>query len=400
MKKLLSIFIPFGMLLSCSQLDNSSFEEYDNNADYSTIVMTVSDSDIEGLEPLTKNVAIKEDAQWSFVWSAKDSIGIFPDKGSQIYFSMASGAGQVSASFDGGGWALKKGSSYFSYFPFTPDFYIDKEAIPLTYLGQIQKGNADLEHVDLGRFGYMVAKGHADEASGSLYFNYEKLGLLYRIRIPVSAGTYKSLKVYTDSDVIIQSGTYNALNMTYAIENPVCKNNLSLAFEDLTFTEESTLVAFMMFAPFDYADKQITFELTKADGTKEISSTIGRTYLRDKVYLNAPHINISPSSIEIAGNANVFTFNILASGTHEYSVENDSPDWLTIGPVPGRGSATVSVVAAKNPGGRRIGHITVSETVNGVLLKNVVTVRQYADGLTVEPGEWEDSGEDYGGSAH
>ncbi len=33
----------------------------------------------------------------SFVWSDKDTVGIYPDSGSQVYFAMTSGAGANSA---------------------------------------------------------------------------------------------------------------------------------------------------------------------------------------------------------------------------------------------------------------------------------------------------------------
>lgn len=169
--------------------------------------MVMPQSGFEDSEPSTKNVAVIGN-EVDFVWSVTDSVGIFPDAGSQIYFSMASGAGQVSAAFDGGGWALKKSSEYFSYFPFIPDFYIDKEAIPLSYLGQKQVGNAQENRADIGNYGYMVAKGVADEETGSLYFNYERLGDLFRVKIHVLPGKYKSLKVRTDDDVLVEGDSY------------------------------------------------------------------------------------------------------------------------------------------------------------------------------------------------
>lgn len=396
-----SFILSLVILMSCSQLEGNLQVEQDKGSEYSTIVMSISSSRVIDDEPVTKNVAIKNDVtqDWDFVWSAKDSIGIFPDAGSQIYYSMSSGAGQVSARFDGGGWALKKGSSYFSYYPFTPDFYINKEAIPLTYVGQTQYGNAEQNRADLGKYGYMVAKGEADEATGSLCFNYEKLGCLQRVRIPVTAGTYKSLTLYTDDDVIVKSGTYNAVDISLNIENPVYSNSITLNFENLTFSNDGdVLVAFLLIAPFDYLNRQVTYELTKADGTKERSSVRGKTYLRDMVYLNAPHFNISPSTVSVSGDSNGFEFKILASGTHTYSITTDV-DWLTLNSKPTSGSKTVLVAVEKNTGAKRTGHIIISETVNGVLLENVVTVRQYAEGFNVDVEDWEDDGVYHDGTA-
>ena len=51
--------------------------------------------------------------------------------------------------------------------------------------------------------------------------------------------------------------------------------------------------------------------------------------------------------------------------------------WLTLKSNPTSGSATVAVSVAENTVAQvRTGHIIVSETVSGVLLKNVITVVQ------------------------
>lgn len=350
-------------------------EPTDCSARFNRIIMMMPQAGFEDSELETRNVAIIGN-EVDFVWSLTDSVGIFPDAGSQIYFSMASGAGQVAAAFDGGGWALKNSSAYFSYFPFMPDFYIDKEAIPLSYLGQRQKGNAQENRADIGNYGYMVAKGVADEATGSLYFNYERIGDLFRVKIPVLPGTYTSLTVRTDSDVLVQSGTYNAVDMSLDITDPIYDDNLTLALDDVTFTQNGTLVAFIMMAPFDYLNHQLTFELTDSEGNVAVSSVRGKKYERGMTYGNAPHISVSPASVSASAKAVDFVFNIAASASHTYSVSADVP-WLAIDNAPSSGSASVSVTVSENSTGqKRSGHITVSETVSGVNLNNVITVVQ------------------------
>ena len=370
------IFFAFlALAISCSVPEDIRQDLADSFDKYESVIMVMPQSGFEDSEPETRNVAIIG-SDVDFVWSVTDSVGIFPDAGSQIYFSMASGAGQVAAAFDGGGWALKKKSAYFSYFPFTADFYINKEAIPLTYLGQRQKGNAQENRADIGNYGYMVAKGVADEATGSLYFNYERLGDLFRVKIPVVPGTYTSLKVRTDADVLVQSGTYNAVDLGLTVDNPVYADSLTLALDDVTFAEKGTLVAFIMMAPFDYLNRQLTFELTDSEGNVAVSSVRGKKFERGMTYANAPHVSVSPAVTSVEGSASTATFNIAASGTHQYSVTADVP-WLTLKSNPTSGSATVAVSVAENTVAQvRTGHIIVSETVSGVLLKNVITVVQ------------------------
>lgn len=391
-----SIFITFLCLaVSCSHLESSFNDKNSSDDEYRSLVMVIPQSGFEDSELETRNEAIIG-SEVDFVWSVTDSVGIFPDTGSQIYFSMASGAGQVSAAFDGGGWALKKSSEYYSYFPFSANFYIDKEALPLTYLGQRQRGNAAENRADIGNYGYMVAKGVADDANGSLYFNYERLGDLFRVKIPVLPGTYTSMTVRTDSDVLVQRGTYNAVDMGLTVDNPVYDNHLTLALDDVTFEQKGTLVAFIMMAPFDYLNRQLTFELTDSEGNVAVSSVRGKKFERGMTYANAPHISVSPASTDVEGTASTINFNIAASGTHPYYVTADVP-WLVLESNPSSGSASVAVSVAENTtGNKRIGHITVSETVSGVLLKNVISVIQdVSEGETpdhpqegsVKPGE-------------
>ena len=355
--------------------DGLGQDTFGDSDEYESLVMVMPQSGYEDSETSTKNVA-NVGTEVEFVWSVTDSVGIFPDAGSQIYFSMASGAGQISAAFDGGGWALKKNAEYFSYFPFVPDFYIRKDEVPLTYVGQVQKGNAQENRADIGKFGYMMAKGVADEATGSLYFSYERLGDLFRIKIPVLAGTYTSLTVRTDDDVLLQNGTYDVVDMNCSVENPVYGNSLTLDLEDVTFNDKATLVAFIMMAPFDYLNRQLTFELTDIEGNVAVSSVRGKTYERGMTYGNAPHFSVSPALVSVDAVAGTFNFNIAASGTHDYSVTTDAT-WLTMNTMPISGSALVAVSVAENATSqKRTGHIIISETVSGVLLKNVITVTQ------------------------
>lgn len=375
MKSKVLLFSLFCLAVSCTYPDQMLQDSRDVYGEYDSVVMVMPQAGFEDSDEPTKNVAIIGN-EVNFVWSVSDSVGIFPDAGSQIYFSMASGAGQVSAAFDGGGWALKKNSEYFSYFPFISDFYIHKDAVPLTYVGQVQKGNALENRADIGKYGYMLAKGVADEETGSLYFNYERLGDLFRIKIPVLPGTYTSLTVRTDSDVLVQSGTYNVVDMDLSIDNPVYGNSITLDLEDLTFEEKGVLTAFIMMAPFDYLDRQLTFELTDSDGNTAVSSVRGKTYERGTTYGNSPHISVSPASVSAEANSKTFSFSIAASGTHAYSVSTDVP-WLIVNNAPTSGSASVTVSVSENTVSQeRTGHVIVSESVSGVLLKNVITVVQ------------------------
>ena len=399
MMKRVIAFATFIGLCACSAealLQTDSVEEH---AEYKSVTMSLPPAVFDGC-PETKNEAILG-SSIQYVWSATDTVGIFPDTGSQIYFSMAGGAGQTSAKFDGGGWALKKGSGYYSYFPFVPDFYIDKSAIPITFIGQKQTGNGDPGRAHLGNYCYMVAKGVSDEATGSLYFNYERVGVLFRMRIPVPAGTYTALTLRVDGEKLAETGTIDAVNIDKVIHDASYTDRITLELEDLTMESAGTLVGFLMLPPFDMQGSQVNVELTKSDGTVVISSAIGKNFALGKTYDNAPKFSVTPVTAELDAEGGTVSFRITASGTSSYTVETDA-DWLTLLSRPTSGSAEVSAKASVNAGKTRTGHIIVSEkaTASGtqVVLKNVLTVTQNPSGLDIGVGDWED-GDDEGGMA-
>lgn len=402
MKKIVPLLLGACVLNACAKHITDLQTDKEVAGEYSSVIMVIPPCELEDALPQTKNEAIITN-KVSFVWSEEDVVGIFPDTGSQIYFSMASGAGQTSAEFDGGGWALKKNAEYFSYFPFIPDFYIDKTSVPISFSGQSQKGNADPAHAYLGNYCYMVAKGTADEATGSLYFNYERIGTLFRFILPVQPGNYKSLSVYIDDSLIAESGTFNAVDIDANINDPVYTDRMTITLEDLSFTESGELVAFMMISPFDILGKgQLNIELEKEDGTVVKSSAVGKTYKRGSTYGIAPNFTITPSVFAVSGAGETLSFDITAANASEYEISTDV-SWLTVQSAPTSGSATVNVTAAANTGRARTGSIIISETVtyNGVdyVLENTLTVSQDVNGMDVGLGDWDSDGSDDGGVA-
>ena len=398
MKRILLLAIFVG-LCACSAETLLQTETAEESAEYQSVTMSLPPAVFDDC-PETKNEAILG-SSIQYVWSATDTVGIFPDAGSQIYFSMAGGAGQTSAKFDGGGWALKKGSGYYSYFPFVPDFYIDKSAIPITFIGQKQIGNGDPGRAYLGNYCYMVAKGVSDEATGSLYFNYERVGVLFRMRIPVQAGTYTSLTLRVEGNKLAEKGTIDAVDIDKVIHDASYTDHITLELEDLTMHTDGTLVGFLMLPPFNMLGSQVSFDLTKSDGTIVTSSAIGKNFTLGKTYDNAPKFSVSPVSAELDAEGGTVSFQIVASGTSSYTVETDA-DWLTLISKPTSGTSVISARASANTGKARTGRIIVSEKVissgTQVTLKNILTVIQDHSGLNIGVGDWE-SGDDEGGDA-
>lgn len=216
-----------------------------------------------------------------FVWAEKDTVGIFPSKGNQIYYEMSSGAGSSSAEFDGGGWALKDEHLYSSYYPLQGNFYLDRKAIPVTYDTEVtQVGNNNSDH--LGANAFMFAP-ETKLSNGKVTFKFWQLGSVLKPRVTLPAGTYTKLVLSTDEPIFVVSGKYDlttgvdasSSTATYPDFVPVIvpetgglTNKLTINLEDVTFSAETELIAYIMAAPVDVSNIPITVTIYCGDSPK------------------------------------------------------------------------------------------------------------------------------------
>lgn len=216
-----------------------------------------------------------------FAWAEKDTVGIFPSKGNQIYYEMSSGAGSSSAEFDGGGWALKDEHLYSSYYPLQGNFYLDRKAIPVTYDTEVtQVGNNNSDH--LGANAFMFAP-ETKLSNGKVTFKFWQLGSVLKPRVTLPAGTYTKLVLSTDEPIFVVSGKYDlttgvdatSSTATYPEFVPVIvpeagglTNKLTINLENVTFSSETELIAYIMAAPVDVSNIPITVTIYCGDSPK------------------------------------------------------------------------------------------------------------------------------------
>lgn len=193
-----------------------------------------------------------------FSWNSEDTVGIFPDKGTQVYFPMESGSGTKNAAFTGGGWALKASSTYAAYYPFIGQMYLDKTSIPMNYVGQIQTANGSTAH--LGKYDYMAAQATTPE-NGNVNFEFDHLGALVRFVIPTPRNSevnrmyYTGLKL-TSEGLFTTKASLNLLTKeTTSLET---SNTITLDISNVGNTFESTnLELYMMMYPTDLSNCSI-----------------------------------------------------------------------------------------------------------------------------------------------
>lgn len=228
---------------SCNSSDFTELSEEKNG-----IRFTVSDFEFEIPSRTVANIT---EQAVQFTWAANDTIGIFPDvDASQARFVMTSGAGTNSATFDGGGWALRADSKYASYYPFIADVNLDKTNIPVTYVGQSQTNNDNTSH--LGKYDFMAATAIVP-SDGKVSFNFKHLGCLIQFKLTMpKAGDYTSITLTSNDNVFATNGVYNLMSDVISISQSVLQDSITLMLDNVETTHSTPqIIAYMMFPPMD-----------------------------------------------------------------------------------------------------------------------------------------------------
>ena len=229
----------------------------------------------------------------TFTWAENDVVGIYPTAGGDpVRFPMTQGAGTKNAAFDGGGWALKNSCTYAAYFPFSKENAykdIPLTAIPLSYTGQTQKGNASTAH--LGAYDYMVAKETAPE-EGNVSFEFDHLNsfLYVKLEVPEKA-TFSSLTLEAGEALFVQSATVDLEDGTLTPTKST--KSITLGLEDVEIEANGTLEAWVAIAPADFSGKTLT--ATVAAKTKVFEASItGKKCEGGIAYLQAGTLTEKP----------------------------------------------------------------------------------------------------------
>lgn len=227
----------------------------------------------------TKASAVPNGSTVNFVWEASDTVGIYPDKGSQVYFNIEDGVGTSSVSFDGGGWALKQNSSYVSYYPFVGDIYLKRDKIPVSFAGQKQKGLTS----PFSGARYYLATETSTSTNGVLTFTYNTLNTIINVNATLPAGTYTKMSLNISEPLFVEEGTYSLDDRKIVGTN--FTNTLEIELEDFTLTEQGTVPVYIMSAPVDLRGKEVVVRFTKSDGAKyKCTKSVSREYLANTRY--------------------------------------------------------------------------------------------------------------------
>lgn len=215
----------------------------------------------------TKGTIVDNGTTLKFNWVVGDTLGIFPNKGNQVEFPISSTDGSTSASFDGGGWALRNNSSYAAYYPFSVwNYHRDNETILLDYSGQVQDGNGSFSH--LSAYDYL-ASVKTTPMNSSVTFNMERQGSILYIDIVVpEAETIRELVVSCDDEIFVEKASLDISGESPVVTPVKMSSKLTLSFENTATTEaDETVRAYMAVHPLDFSDKVVTATLVTESGS-------------------------------------------------------------------------------------------------------------------------------------
>lgn len=260
----------------------------------------------------------------TFAWKEGDVIGIVPDDGKtfQTNFTIKEvGSDPHFATFDGGAWALRKGSRYIAYNPCAEQVLTSKGSVIISNSGQTQSGNASTAH--LGTYDYMYAAAES-VAEGSVSFKFNHKISLLRIQLPIM------------ENMTIKSATLESAGGKFATEEAmsIADGSLSIKASDSTLKLQTTDLAMnagevatlwmVMLPSGEAAGKPLKIKVITSTG-KEMAYSLGNGFAFEagraySIVAGKPEIR-QEASLTFEEAASKYTYGSVKSYT------NDGGEW-------------------------------------------------------------------------
>lgn len=271
MRKDFILYSMLGFLAGCSAEDSP----VDSTA-VSTIQINARNFEL----PSTRTLIDSQD--YSVAWATGDAIGIFPEMGNQIAFSIDHETSGSHAVFNGGGWKLDGDGKYAAYYPCIDRAFQDKTAIPLDYRGQTQSENGKTN--GLSQFDYLITD-FVNPTAGTVSFDFRHLGALLKMSFKVPVSTiFKQLEIVCKDGMFITQQKLNLTSGDLIVTDESETVSLSLC-EGISVNAGQTLTAFMMVAPKDLSAHSLTFILTDDNNVQYSFTRTGDDFAAGKVYV-------------------------------------------------------------------------------------------------------------------
>lgn len=261
-------------------------------------------------------MTVDESSGISFTWSDGDATGVYSTTGGFARFHLVSGGGMANAVFDGGGFSLTDGASYYAFYPYAWSAS-NKSAIPLDYSGQSVTSDNDLASPMTKD--YLWASAVSD--GGNASFSFSHIGAFLRMRITLPEGTnVDKVELMPMYGEVPQTMTFDITSHTPFVStaSPV----MSVATSGVTVPSGGKATFWMAMPPQSFSED--FFAVQVYAGSKVYSArTAGKAFAPGKAYrLEVAPLDVSSdpgysfTTVTEAGIANNVTASV---GAGEYS---------------------------------------------------------------------------------
>ena len=249
-----------------------------NGKTLESISITGKDFQIDGA---TRSSVVISNSGVNFLWEEGDVVGIFPNTGDQVSFAMDEGAGMQTATFNGGGWALKASSTYAAYYPH--NFYNrDLTAIPVSYEGQRQDGNASTAH--LGAYDFMAASV-TTPSNGAVAFDMQHMGALVMLQTDLGeAKTLTNVALKATTPAFVEAGTIDLTAMDPHIISTASTNIHNIPLDNFTVAYNETSTIYFMMAPTNLLGETLEVTLSDEKGAYIKYEVAGKNFVAGTAY--------------------------------------------------------------------------------------------------------------------
>ena len=242
----LSSLVALLACFSCAKPEMDTLLRQESEAGAAGVLMNVPSILFDGDTRATMEAG---ESGLSFFWSADDAVGVHTTAGGFARFALQSGAGTAGALFDGQGFDLREGETYYAFFPYDLSAS-DRTAVPLRYNGQVVSGSDDRSAL-LSR-DYLYASGTLD-GNGKVRFDFRHVGAFLRLTLSLPAGTaVDRLELLPTYDEIPASLTLNlATDAPTTVSSAV---SLSIGAEGTVVPDSGELVVWAAMPPQSFSD--------------------------------------------------------------------------------------------------------------------------------------------------
>ena len=203
---------------------------------------------------------------WDFEWTEGDPINIWSEVGTLLVYSVTKVDGKH-CTFDGGGFKLDDGMTYYSSYPIIRKPRDNYKALSVVLDDQKQTANGDPSH--LNDYFFICATATCENGNTAFAYDYKVTGYVRFVVTLPKPMTVTELSLISDSEVFAMNGTVDVT--TGAFTPGKMSKTMSLALDNIT-VDDGVLRAYMAIA--SYPAGSCSVRIKDSEGTVYTSPAV------------------------------------------------------------------------------------------------------------------------------